>query len=105
MTLQVVGLPGNGIGGGKPIQSSKIKTVVAAETAWRPCQPGSFRATLECEYTMVTKEKRKITGGAELKKGRGSWEAESVRRDAQSLRGFNRLHFQLSCRSEFTSSL
>ena len=54
MTLQVAGLLGNGIGGGKPIQSSEIRTVVAAEaTAWRPCQPGSFRAT---ENTMEGKK-------------------------------------------------
>ncbi len=62
MTLQVAGLPGNGIGGGKPIQSSEIRAGVAAETAWRPYQPGSFWATLQCEIRMERNKKGKTLG-------------------------------------------
>lgn len=62
LTLQVAGPLGNGIRGGKPIQSSGIRAVVAAEAAWRPCQPGSFRATLQCEKRMERKKGKKRPG-------------------------------------------
>lgn len=85
MTLQVAGLPGNGIGGGKPIQSSHIRTVVAAETARRPCQPGSFRVMLQCENTMERKKKKKgkTFGVLNGKRKEGLWK---LRVSTESLR-------------------
>lgn len=75
------------IGEGKPIQSSEIRAVVAAETMWRQAHPGRH-FSVRAEW----KERKERAAG--WKKGRM---AGSVYRNTQSLRGLNQFHFESSC--------